>query len=310
MSTGRQPADGLNPLGVFLRCLESSGLLEAEDLVDVKRRTVQLGAQAQPPALAAELVQKKLLTRWQATQLVAGQSAFLIGAYRLVDVIGSGSMGTVYLATNPNFPAPIALKVLSAQLSNDPQSLTRFQREMQALMSLSHPNIIAAYEGNCVGRRYFLAMEYLKGRDLKHWLHGEGKLAIPLACDYVRQAALGLEFAHQKGLVHRDVKTANLFVSWPDSNQRPIVKILDLGLASFQSAELQPTDGLRLTTEGQLIGTPDYMAPEQARNPNDSSVRSDVYGLGVVLFELLTGSLPFEGKNLFLKMMARIENEA
>jgi serine/threonine protein kinase len=157
---------------------------------------------------------------------------------------------------------------------------------VRAVAKLSHPNIVIAFEVNQIGETHFLAMEYMDGIDLAKLVQQSGPLSIPNACEYVRQAALGLQHAHEKGLVHRDIKPGNLIVSRPNPQEPPVVKILDFGLARFES---ESTQAERLTQLGTIVGTVAYIAPEQAQNARTADIRADIFSLGCTLFYLLTG---------------------
>ncbi|MEK6237686.1 MAG: serine/threonine protein kinase, partial [Planctomycetales bacterium] len=200
----------------------------------------------------------------------------------------------------------VAVKVMSRELSRDPNSVKRFQREVEAAAALSHPNIVEAYDADNVGKTYFLVMEYVAGRDLNAYLQKFRRLPIGWACECARQAALGLQHAHEQGLVHRDVKPANLLVVARDTNSLPQVKILDMGLARFTA-----DDGARtsLTTTGMVLGTIDYVAVEQIDNARTADIRSDLFSLGCTLYELLTGELPYGGENLTEKLYAKAMND-
>jgi hypothetical protein len=210
-------------------------------------------------------------------------------------------MGTVYRALHISLKRVVALKVLPPERINDPQLLARFHREMEAVGKLDHPNIVRATDAGEAGGRHFLVMEFIDGPDLSRLVHFCGALPVADACELVRQAALGLQCAHEHGLVHRDVKPSNLLLA-PDGH----VKLLDLGLARLQDE----APGEELTGTGQVIGTADYMAPEQASGGDDVDIRADVYALGCTLYKLLAGQPPFTGPDYssrYKKLRAHIE---
>lgn len=198
---------------------------------------------------------------------------------QLLDKLGEGGMGTVYLATHVWLQKLVVVKVLKAERKNDPQAISRFEREMRAVGRLEHPNIVRALDAGHENNRHFLVMEYISGIDLARLAKRLGPLPVADACELVRQAALGLHHAHQNDLVHRDVKPSNLMLSAEGR-----VKVLDLGLAQF----LLP-DAAELTQENQLLGTWRYVAPEQLIPHASVNAASDVYSLGVTLYELLVG---------------------
>ncbi len=235
--------------------------------------------------------------------------------YELVDELGSGGMGTVYKAVHTKLDRTVALKLLPARRLRDRGAVSRFEREMKAIGRLDHPAIVRATDAGEVDGTHFLAMDFVDGIDLGKLVRLIGPLDVASACELIRQAAIGLHYAHEQGLIHRDVKPSNLMVEKgrgprvegrelnsadrsesPSSlsaldSQSSSVRILDLGLALFGSAS-EAVD--ELTTVGQLMGTLDYMAPEQADNSHSVDARADVYSLGATLFKLLTGMAPYE----------------
>jgi serine/threonine protein kinase len=218
-----------------------------------------------------------------------------VGPYRIVEPLGAGGMGDVFKAFHPFMKRYVALKVIRAEHFGSPEAALRFRREIQAAAQLEHPNIIRAYDAGDAGGFFYLAMELAEGHDLARQLAREGPLSAERACDVIRQAALGLAHAHQCGLVHRDIKPANLFLT-----SAGVVKVLDLGLArSLTEEELRAgaPDGssaaAALTRSGVVMGTPDFMAPEQAYDSRLADARSDVYSLGCTFYQLLTGRAPF-----------------
>jgi serine/threonine protein kinase len=231
--------------------------------------------------------------------------------YRVLQVLGTGGMGTVYKAEHRMMDRPVALKVLRAEWTRDADAVERFRREVKAAARLAHPNIVHAYDAEQTGGTHFLVMEFVAGQSLDRVVAAEGSLPVARACDYVRQAALGLQHAFERGMVHRDVKPQNLMRT-PDGT----IKILDFGLARF-AREAAPAPGPpaaardaengSLTQTGSLMGTPDYMAPEQAGNPHEADIRADIYSLGCTLYFLLAGQAPFPGHTGLDKIMAHIE---
>jgi serine/threonine protein kinase len=214
-----------------------------------------------------------------------------VAGYEIVEPLGEGGMGQVFKARHRRLKRVVALKLIRPEQLSNPNTVRRFQREAEAAARLSHPNIVQVFDAAVSGGTYFLVMEYAEGNDLADLVQKRGPLPIPLACDYVRQAALGLQHAYERGLVHRDVKPANLLLTSDGTR----VKILDMGVARFQEPnELDPPVSA-LTETGALMGTPAYLAPEQARDARQVDIRGDIYSLGCTFYYLLTGSAPFKG---------------
>jgi serine/threonine protein kinase len=209
-----------------------------------------------------------------------------LGQYDLLEKLGEGGMGEVYRARHRLMQRVAAVKIIHKRHLDRPETLGRFQREIRTLAQLDHPNIVRADYADADGERHFLVMEYVAGRDLARLVREGGPLPVAEACACIRQAALGLEHAHEHGLVHRDIKPSNLILSATGT-----VKVLDLGLARCRDETADD-----ITPTGQVMGTFDYMAPEQADNPSDADIRADLYSLGCTLFFLLTGQPPFGGK--------------
>jgi hypothetical protein len=207
--------------------------------------------------------------------------------YRVIKLLGRGGMGAVYLAEHRHMERPVALKVVSADLVGNADAVRRFRQEVTAAARLGpHPHVVAVFDADQVGELHFLVMEYVEGQSLADYLHAKGPLPYAEACEYVRQAALGLQHAAEQGMVHRDVKPHNLMRT-PQGQ----VKVLDFGLARcFRDSERIRT---QLTQQGVLMGTADYMAPEQASDSRAADSRADVYSLGCTLYHLLTGRVPF-----------------
>jgi serine/threonine protein kinase len=231
-----------------------------------------------------------------------------IPGYTILETLGQGGMGHVFKAMQERLDRIVALKVIR-QDRQDTEAIRRFQREARAAAKLSHPNIVIVHDFDQLGDNCFIAMEYVEGTDLYHMVKEQGPLPLLQACDYVRQVALGLQHAHERGLVHRDIKPANLLVAGVQlgkSEKNPaeasggVVKILDMGMALLHGAD---KDSIHGKPDGGLMGTPDYMAPEQALDFRQVDIRADLYSLGCTFYYLLTGRPPFDEYPLMRKMM-------
>lgn len=293
----------------LLQLVEKSRLLTPQQVAEVRS-----WPEREAQALADRLVAEGWITPWQQEMLLAGNAKFFYGKYKLLDLLGVGGMGRVYKAIAvPTVDVQrvvgrvVALKVVNRAVLKQPRALERFKREIQSAAAIDHPNIVHAYDANQDGDNYFLVMEFVPGRNLKSWIQKEKTLPIGWWCECIRQAALGLQHAFERGMVHRDIKPSNLLVTQNESDGLPLVKILDFGLARFASET--PDDG-ELTRSGQVLGTPDYIAPEQASNTRTADIRADIFSLGCALFEMLTGKLPFPGESVMEKLMARASRDA
>jgi len=240
--------------------------------------------------------------------------------YRIVGLLGKGGMGEVYKAEHRLMERMVALKVINPKFVGSKQAVERFRREVQAAARLDHAPIVRAHDAEQAGNLHFLVMEYIEGTDLGQALE-RGPLPVAEACEYIRQAALGLEHAHERGMVHRDIKPQNLILTrLQDSPSHATIKILDFGIASL-SENAAPTINVDepstldsqkpgLTQAGSLMGTPDYMAPEQGRDASAADNRSDIYSLGCTLYALLTGQVPFPGGTADEKILAHVTRPA
>ena len=240
---------------------------------------------------------ENLITPWQRDKLLDGKHrGFFLGRYKLLGQLGSGGMSTVYLGEHVLMQRRVAIKVLPKQRVTDTSYLARFHREARAAASLDHPNIVRAYDVDNEGDIHYLVMEFVDGRDLQQTVKMEGPLDFVLAADYIRQAAEGLGHAHSNGLIHRDVKPANLLV-----DRKSVVKVLDLGLARFTDEDHA---SLTVQYDENVLGTADYLAPEQAIDSHGVDARADIYSLGCAFYFLLTGHPPFADGTLPQRLMA------
>jgi serine/threonine protein kinase len=235
--------------------------------------------------IAAALVKQELLTRWQVDKLLAGKhKGFMLGKYKLLSHLGKGGMSQVYLAEHTLMKRKVAIKVLPANRVEDSTYLERFRIEARAAAKLDDPNIVRAYDIDQDGKTHYLVMEYVNGKDLHVLVKDDGPLGYNRAADYIAQVALGLHHAHDMGLIHRDIKPANCLL-----DGKGTVKLLDMGLARLVGDEAS----LTLDNNENVLGTADYLPPEQALNSHTADQRADIYSLGCTLYFLLTGHPPF-----------------
>jgi serine/threonine-protein kinase len=244
--------------------------------------------------LARQAVQQKALTLWQAQQLLAGRtSGFKVDRYVLLDLIGQGGMGRVYLARDTRLERQVALKILSPERVNNPRAIARFQREARVGAQLQHENLVRIYDFGESNNRYYLVMEYIEGKTIGTLIAEQGHMPALTAVRLARQIAMGLEHAHRKGLIHRDVNPYNVLVTRDGT-----AKLADLGLA------IDLADGEHVTRDGATVGTFDYVAPEQARHSHSADIRSDIYSLGCTLYHMCSGQVPFPSPSLPEKLFA------
>jgi serine/threonine-protein kinase len=283
---------------------------------DTRRSVEELARRfTEPRTLARELIERDLLTPYQANYLLTGKGkALQVGRYLILDRLGEGGMGKVYKARDRKMHRVVALKIIHPERVANKTSVQRFYREIQAVARLSHPNIVWAFDADKVGSFFYFAMQYVPGVDLAKLVKQAGPLEVARACDFIRQAALGLQHIADNGMVHRDIKPSNLLIidlatlpSRSDSGivatavQTHLVKILDLGLTRLEEhGDDAPS---ALTQDNTYMGTPDYIAPEQARDSHTADIRSDIYSLGCTLYFALIGRPPFGGATAVQKIM-------
>ena len=242
---------------------------------------------AEPKQLAGQLVRNGILTIFQAEQLLRGRwRGFNIGKYQILERLGFGGMGIVYLAEHKALRRRVAVKVLPVSLAESRWFLDRFYKEAQAVAALNHPNIVCAHDIDQDGKLHFLVMEYVDGSNLQEIVGKHGPMDPIRAAHYIRQAALGLQHSHERGLVHRDIKPGNLLL-----DRQGVVKVLDMWLAHFFQETVKAGGGK--SESKRILGTEDYLAPEQIVNSDEADIRADIYSLGATFYFLLTGQPPF-----------------
>jgi serine/threonine protein kinase len=281
----------------YLDLVRKSGVVEEKRLnahVDKLRAAGQLPAE--PAKLAGVLVRDGILTHFQAEQIALGKwRRFTIGKYKVLERLGSGGMGSVYLCEHKLMRRRVAVKVLPTAKANDPSALERFYREARAVAALDHANIVHAYDIDQDENLHFLVMEYVDGASLQEIIKKTGPMSPLRAAHYIHQAAQGLEHAHAAGLVHRDIKPGNILV-----DRQGTVKVLDMGLARFFNDE---EDILTKKYDENVLGTADYLAPEQALDSHGVDIRADIYSLGATFYYVLTGRTPFNEGTVAQKLI-------
>ncbi len=267
-------------LDEMLEVIRNSGLIPAARLETLAEHALD------GESLLEELLKAGLLTPWHRDRLQEGKwKGFFLGKYKILQPLGAGAMGSVFLAEHKVMRHRVAIKVLARRLVAKSSNVIRFEREARAAAAVNHPNVVRAYDIDREGDTHYLVMEFVQGENLQKIVQENGPLDPHQAADHVRQIALGLDEAHKNGLVHRDIKPSNLLL---DSAGQ--VKVLDLGLARMEDETIP---SVTLMNDSKLIGTVDYLAPEQARNSHAIDGRADIYSLGCTFYFLLTGSPPF-----------------
>ncbi|HTN73718.1 MAG TPA: serine/threonine-protein kinase [Pirellulaceae bacterium] len=273
-----------------------SGLVTQQQ-IDAALHELRLppNAEFDDKTLANKLVEQNVLTPYQAEQIGSGRTKFRLKDYIITDSIGSGGMGQVFKAVHQMMGRECAVKVLPITKST-PEAIVSFAREIRTQAKLDHPNLVRANDAGHDGAVHFLVTEYVPGTDLRRLVRSQGALNMQQAASVIRQAALALQYAHERGLIHRDVKPGNILVT-PDG----VAKLSDLGLAGFlHEADSDPR-------AGKIVGTADYLAPEQIRNPLEVTSVADIYSLGCTLYYAITGKVPFPGGTAGSKARRHLE---
>jgi serine/threonine protein kinase len=283
----------------FVDSVTACGLLADGEL------SAASASDADPGRFAADLVERGLLTRFQAKHVLAGKADLLkIDGYVLLDKIGEGGMGAVYRARHQQMDRIVALKTLKVGRSGKHRqgALDRFRREVKVAAKLVHPNIVTAFDAGVTDRFHYLVMEYVAGCDLGARVKQQGPIGWRVATEIIIQAARGIGHAHACGVIHRDIKPGNLLC-----DAAGCIKVLDLGLARLGLEETQEGED-QLTVAGQIMGTPDFMAPEQAIDATTCSVPADIYSLGCTLYAITTGGMMYAASSAIAKLMAHRNN--
>jgi eukaryotic-like serine/threonine-protein kinase len=286
----------------FEHCALASKLLTPAQL-DEARASVRpseevpadLSAPSSDEQLADRLVAIGHLNAWQAKQLLEGRTRFNLGPYQMIDWLGKGGTGQVFKARDEKFGRIVAVKVLPREKST-PEAITNFTHEIRAMASLNHPRLAAALDAGQDGSTYYLVTEFVPGMNLRKLVRENGPLSMASAASIICQVAEGLEYAHAKGVIHRDVKPGNVLVT-PDGE----VKLLDLGYAGPLTGTLEMDPRY-----GKIVGTMDYLSPDQIRDPRNPSPKWDIYSLGCTLYYAVTGRVPFHGGNMGDKAFAHV----
>jgi serine/threonine protein kinase len=282
----------------LFQLIRKSGMIEDQKLTAyVQRRTSGRGLADNPRDMAEAMIADGLITNFQAEQFLLGKwRGFTIGKYKLLERIGVGGMGQVFLCEHLFMKRRVAIKVLPPAKAEQPAALGRFYREARAAGSLEHPNIVRTHDIDQDGNLHFIVMEYVDGSNLLDVVKKFGPMDIGRAADYIRQVADGLQYAHSAGLIHRDVKPGNVLI-----DRTGTAKVLDMGLARFYNDQ---ADNLTVKYDDKIVlGTADYVAPEQVANSHGVDTRADIYALGASFYFLLAGHPPFPSGTVSQKLL-------
>lgn len=252
-----------------------------------------------------ELLYRKWLTPFQASMFLSGRAQHLrYGSYVLKDRLGDGGMGRIYYAEHVRLGKPAAIKILRKNQAHNPQSMKRFFREIRAIAALRHQYIVHAFDADITNDRIYFAMEYVPGVDLGKYVKSNGVLSWETVTKYALQIAVALQYIHALGLIHRDIKPENIQVTLDGS----MVKLLDLGLARYERWELDEDRGI--TQQGRVVGTPNFISPEQIVDSHHVDIRSDLYSLGCTMYMMLAGHAPFDSGDVVSIMNKQLHETA
>ena len=320
--------------GSLMDSLRQHQLLAPDQLAQLSH--LSQGRCSDARLFAKTLIQRGWLSVFQVNQLLVGNGQELaIGPYHVLDKLGQGGLSAVYKAKHREYQNLVAIKMIKAEVFASTEGRQQFLQEVEAMARLDHPNIVQFCDADEWNDTFYFAMEYVEGTDLGKVVRLTGALAVHEACDYIRQSALGLQHAYERNLIHRDIKPVNLFLTHVVENPnkaaalfvtsrnpepqptnlkatvqiRPLIKILDWGLASLRAPKGQLNDSINDVLSRSIVGTADYLSPEQARNANAVEIRGDIYSLGCSLYYLLTGQAPFPDGTLMQKIMNHQQGE-